>query len=189
MWLLAAARQWFTETAMPVRVASEYTREEDSCMPDETLQARQVRLMEIEAESLHQALDKFDNSRFTIKNWAVTSTGAILALSVNAKSAGIGLIGFAVVPLFAYLEVLYMYIQTGVVDRIDRVEQLLDSTMRDTAPLAQSDYRFGTSQAFAGKFDFRGLLATLRGRPHIYALYLGLLAATTVDVLVLGFFS
>jgi hypothetical protein len=70
-------------------------------MPDETLRARQIRLMEIEAESLHQALDKFDSSRFAIKNWAVTSTGALLAWSVNAKNAGIALVGFAIVPLFA----------------------------------------------------------------------------------------
>ena len=75
-------------------------------MSDETLRARQIHLMEIEAESLHRALDKFDNSRFTIKNWAVTSTGALLALSVNAKNAGIALVGFAIVPLFAYMEIL-----------------------------------------------------------------------------------
>jgi hypothetical protein len=158
-------------------------------MSDETLRARQIHLMEIEGESLHRALDKFDNSRFTIKNWAVTSTGALLALSVNAKNAGIALVGFAIVPLFAYMEILYMYIQTGLLERISRVEQLLNSTMRDTAPLAGSDYRFGTGQAFEGKFDARGLLATLRGRPHIYVLYLGLLGATVTDVVVLNFIS
>jgi hypothetical protein len=156
-------------------------------MPDETLQARQTRLMEIEAQSLHQALDKFDNSRFTIKNWAVTSAGALLALSVNARNSGIAIVAFVVIVLFAYLELLYMYIQAGVLDRINRVEQLLDSTLRSTAPQADSGYRFGTSQAFEGKFKVKGLLAVLRGRPHIYVLYLGLMAATAADVLVLNF--
>ena len=146
-----------------------------------------MHLLEFESESLHQALDKFDNSRFAIKSWAVTSTGALLALSVNARNFGIALVGFAIVPIFAYLELLYMYIQIGVAGRINRVEELLDATMRTTAPLADDDYRFGTSQAFEGKFDARGLLATLRGRPHIYVLYLGLLAATLIDVLVLKF--
>lgn len=158
-------------------------------MSDETFQTRQIHLMEIEAESLHQALDKFDTSRFTIKNWAVTSTGALLALSVNAKNSGIALVAFVIIPLFAYLELLYMYIQTGVLERINRVEQLLDSTLHGRVSLADGGYRFGTSQAFEGRFDVKGLLATLRGRPHIYVLYLGLLAATAADVLVLNLVS
>lgn len=156
-------------------------------MSDETVQQRQIRLLEFELESLQKALDKFDSSRFMIKNWAVTSTGALLALSVNAKNSGIALVGFAVVPLFAYLELLYMYIQTGVIARINHVEQLLDSTMRTTGPLAENEYSFGTSQAFKGRFDAKGLLAALRGRPHIYILYAGLLVAIVTDVLVLNF--
>jgi hypothetical protein len=35
----------------------------------------------------------------------------------------------------------------------------------------------------------KGLVAILRGRPHIYVLYLGLLAAILIDVLVLKFLA
>ena len=156
-------------------------------MSDETLRARQMHLLEFELDSLQKDLDKFDNSRFTIKSWAVTVTGALLALSVNAKNSGIALIGLVIVPLFAYLELLYMYLQTKVISRADCIEHLLNSTMWADGPLAEDKYRFGTGQAFKGKYEIKGLLATLRGRPHIYVLYLGLLAATLIDVLVLKF--
>src|SRR5262249_51890331 len=139
-------------------------------MSDETVRARQIHLLEFELDSLQKALDKFDNSRFTIKNWAVTVTGALLALSVTAKNFGIALVGLAIVPIFAYLELLYMYIQTKVSSRIDNIENLLDWTMRVDGPLPEGEYSFGTSQAFAGKFEVKGLVATLRGRPHIYVL-------------------
>ncbi len=158
-------------------------------MSDETVRARQIRLLELEFESLQKALDKFDNSRFMIKNWAVTVTGALLALSVNAKNFGIALVGFAIVPLFAYLELLYMYMQRKVTSRADHIEYLLDLTMRIDGPLAEADYSFGVSQAFKGKFEAKGLVKTLSGRPHIYVLYLGLLLATLVDVLVLKFLA
>jgi hypothetical protein len=54
-------------------------------MPDEQARTTQMHLLEFELELLQKTLDKFDNARFTIKNWAVTLTGALLALSVNAK--------------------------------------------------------------------------------------------------------
>jgi hypothetical protein len=117
---------------------------------------------------------------------AVTLTGALLALSVNAKDFRIALVGFVIVPLFAYLELLYMYLQTKVISRANRIEVVLDSMMRSGSPLAP-DYRFGIGQAFEGVYDVKGMVATLGGRPHIYVLYLGLLAATLFGVLLLRF--
>jgi hypothetical protein len=160
-------------------------------MSDEPVRATQMHLLEFELDSLQKMLDKFDNSRFAIKNWAVTVTGALLALSVNAKDFRIALVGFAIVPLFAYVELLYMYIQTKVNSRLDVIESLLDSMIRNDQPLdLDRGYTFGTGQAFKGeKFDVKGMLTTLRGRPHIYVLYLGLLAATLIGVLLLKFLS
>jgi hypothetical protein len=160
-------------------------------MSDEPVRATQLHLLEFELESLEKMLDKFDNSRFQIKNWAVTVTGALLALSVNAKDFRIALVGFAIVPLFGYLELLYMYIQTKVILRADIIQSMLDSMMRSGRPLVLDDgYKFGAGQAFkGGKFDVKGMLATLRGRPHIYVLYLGLLAATLTCVLLLKFLA
>ena len=45
---------------------------------------RVVRLLELDLEYLHRAIDKFDNQRFAIRNWTVTASGALLALAVSA---------------------------------------------------------------------------------------------------------
>ena len=98
----------------------------------------------------------------------MTVTAALLALSVNAKDYRIALVGFAIVPLFAYLEVLNMHIQSKFISRVNRLEDLLDSMIRTDGPLA-SDYKFGIGRELEqGKFDLKGLVKTLRGRPHIY---------------------
>jgi hypothetical protein len=38
-------------------------------MPDEQARTTQMHLLEFELELLQKTLDKFDNARFTIKNW------------------------------------------------------------------------------------------------------------------------
>ena len=174
----------------PCRIsAARVTARETVTVSNETAQARQIRLLELEFEYLQKANDKYDNSRFTIKNWAVTVTAGILALSVNAKNFGVALVGFVIVPLFAYLEVLYMYIGDNVVKRCNEIEHLLQYAMRTDGVLLEEGYKFGISQAFIGKFEAKRVLLTIRHRPHIYVLYMGLLAATAIVALVLKFLA
>jgi uncharacterized membrane protein len=159
---------------------------ENSRYVKETARETQMHFLEFELGSLQKALDKFDGLRFQIKNWAVTVTAALLALSVNAKDYRIALVGFAIVPLFAYLEVLNMHIQSKFIKRANRTEDLLDSMIRTDDP----DYKFGIGRELElGKFDVKGLGKTLRGRPHIYVLYLGLLAVILIGVLLLKFLA
>ncbi len=179
----------FRRTAACRRSVAGSLPREAFTVSNESGRARMMHLLELEFEYLQKANDKFDVSRFTIKNWAVTTTGALLALSVTADSSGLALLGLVTVAVFAYLEVLYIYIQDHVIARCNRVEELLDSTMRTDGPLAMDDYRFGISQGFKGRFEPKGVLLALRGRPHIYILYLVLLAATAIDIVVLKFLT
>ena len=149
--------------------------------------ARIERLLEMEFENLQKINDKYDGSRFMVKNWAVTTAGAIVALSVTARSPGLAVIGVAAVGAFAYLEILYIYLQDHVVARCNRVEDLLDAAARGDVPTRADDYRFGISHAFKGKYELRGVVNALRGRPHIYALHIGLMTALMVDAAVLAF--
>src|SRR5689334_20927808 len=112
--------------------------------------ARVERLLEIEFENLQRINDKFDGSRFLVKSWAVTTGGAVLALSVTARRPALAIIGVAVVLTFAYIETLYIYIQDYVIKRCNQVERLLDESSRGEVSTLGADYRFGVSQAFAG---------------------------------------
>ncbi len=150
----------FRRTAACRRSVAGSLPREAFTVSNESGRARMMHLLELEFEYLQKANDKFDVSRFTIKNWAVTTTGALLALS-----------------------------EDHVIARCNRVEELLDSTMRTDGPLAMDDYRFGISQGFKGRFEPKGVLLALRGRPHIYILYLVLLAATAIDIVVLKFLT
>ena len=144
-------------------------------------------MLEIEFEHLQRINDKYDGSRFVVKNWAVTAAGALVALSVTVRNPGLALVGCAAVAIFGYLDILYIYIQDHVLTRCNRVEDLLDAVSRGDVPTREEVYRFGISQAFEGKFRLGGLIGALRGRPHIYALYLGLIIALAADAVALAF--
>lgn len=75
---------------------------------------RMVRLLELDLEHLHRTIDKFDNQRFAIRSWTVTTGGALLALSVSARNAGVPIVGLFIVAFFAYLEIVYMDMQVRV---------------------------------------------------------------------------
>jgi len=58
---------------------------------------RMARLLELDLEYLHRTIDKFDNQRFAIKSWAVTTSGALLALAVSTRNSAVALVGLFVV--------------------------------------------------------------------------------------------
>jgi uncharacterized membrane protein len=151
-------------------------------MKSEPNKSRLEKLLEIEFDHLQKINDKYDGSRFLVKNWAVTTGGAILALSTTSKRFELAVIGSVVVLVFAYIEAIYMYIQDQVIARCNQIERLLDATARDEMT---GDYRFGVSQAFEGRLHFTGVVRALNGRPHIYALYVGLLAILAATALTL----
>ena len=137
-------------------------------------EVRVVRLLEIEFDYLQRWIDKYEGARFLIKGWAVTASGALLALSVTANRASLAFIGLGAVVVFAYIEVLLVYLQDHVIARSNMVERLLDSSARGQTPVNVEEYRFGISAAFKGRYQLRGLVRALSGRPHIYVLHLAL---------------
>ena len=75
----------------------------------------------------------------------------------------------------------------GDIARCNRVERLLDMASRDDGSARAEDYSFGISQAFVGSFDVKGVVGAVKGRPHIYVLYLGLMTVLAVVALMLAF--
>ena len=77
-----------------------------------------------------------------------------------------------------------MYMQDQVIARCNHLERLLDAISRGEATPGE-EYVFGVSQAFAGRLALKGVARALNGRPHIYVLYVGLLAVLAATALTL----
>jgi len=150
---------------------------------------RITRLLELDLEYLQRTIDKFDNQRFSIRSWTVTTGGALLALAVSAKNAGVPIVGLFAVVFFAYLEVVYMDMQVRVMARSTQVGQLLHSLVSDPSTLPDDDYEFGIRVAL-GEDPFRWVNVPniLRGRPEIYMFYLGLMAAMVLAAVLIWVF-
>jgi len=150
---------------------------------------RIVRLLELDLEYLQRTIDKFDNQRFSIRSWTITTGGALLALAVGAKNSGIPIVGLFVVTFFAYLEIVYMDMQVRVMVRSTRVGQLLHSSVSNPPMLPNEDYVFGVREAL-GKDPFRwaNVPNILANRPELYMFYLGLMAAMIVSTILIWAF-
>jgi hypothetical protein len=147
-----------------------------------------VRLLELDLEYLHRTIDKFDNQRFTIKSWTVTTGGALLALAVSTKNAGIPIVGLLVVGFFAYLEIVYMDMQVRVMDRCTIIGNRLSAALLDPSTLPENNYTLGVREAF-GKEPFRwsSVPGILKTRPELYMFYSGLIVVMILCTLVLHF--
>jgi hypothetical protein len=147
-----------------------------------------VRLLELDLEYLHRTIDKFDNQRFAMKSWTVTTSGALLALAVSTKNTGIPIVGLLVVGFFAYLEIVYMDMQVRAMDRCTIVGNRLSATMLDPSTLPDNNYAFGVREAFGkGPFRWASVPGILKTRPELYMFYSGLVVVMFLCMLVLLF--
>ena len=148
-----------------------------------------VRLLELDLEYLHRTIDKFDNQRFSIRSWTVTTSGALLALAISARNASFPIVGLFVVAFFTYLEIVYMDMQVRVMRRCTRVGQLLHSSACDPSTLPDDDYAFGIEAALGtDPFRWANVPNILATRPELYMFYLGLMAAMILSAVLIWVF-
>ena len=143
---------------------------------------RLLRLLEIDLESAQRSIDRFDTMRFTIKGWTVTTSGAVLAVSVAAKNPLVSLVGVFLVLFFGYMELAYVDMQVRVMKRSRLIDQYLHAP-----ELVPDEYTFGLGQVFQAKpFSIKVIPSLLTTRPEVYVFYLGLLVAIVFAYLVLA---
>ncbi|MGW3959735.1 hypothetical protein ACWED2_07915 [Amycolatopsis sp. NPDC005003] len=156
-------------------------------MPDDANE-RIIRILELDLEYLQRTVDKFDNQRFTIRSWSVTTSGALLALAVTAKNGVIAAVGLFVILFFSYLEIVYMDMQVRVMNRCTEIGRLLQSSTFDSSSSLSPDYVFGVRSAFGKEpFSLKRMRRIVASRPEIYMFYAGLtgiMSAAVVLILV-----
>lgn len=131
-----------------------------------------------EYDFLQPAIDKIDGQRFQIRNWSIIASGALFTASLSAKIPLIAFAGTVTTLFFCFLEVIYMQMVTGVIQRSRYLETLIAAYR--TNGEEPSHYTFGVGQAFAGYFTFRQIPEMIfsRARIHVSAFYMGLLLVT-----------
>ncbi|GIJ46581.1 hypothetical protein Val02_34670 [Virgisporangium aliadipatigenens] len=145
-----------------------------------------IDLLRLEYERLQSSNDKYDDQRFKIKGWAITVAGALFALGANTKAPALPLAGAFLVLLFAYLEVMFMRLQTVIVARSNEVESLLESLRRNGPGPEHDAYVFGIGKVFMIPFSVRMIPKLVRNRQHISVFYAWLTAAMFAGTLVVA---
>jgi hypothetical protein len=147
---------------------------------------RITRTLELDLEYLHRTIDKFDNQRFTIRSWSITTSGALLALAVTAKNGWVPAVGFFVVLFFAYLEIVYMDMQARVMRRCTEIGALFQSSMLHSLTTLDEGYTFGIKAAFGPEpFRWSRVRYILSSRPELYMFYIGLAAIMSISTLLI----
>lgn len=133
-----------------------------------------LRWLEKDYDDARAAIDKFDGQLFTIRNWAVTSAGALLALGFSTDRAVVPLVGLLSMALFAYLETTYKCFHEDAMRRGHELENLINEARFGAREPA--GHRFGLSPAFNAPTWAR-IRRVLKVRRHITFMYAGLAAA------------
>ena len=138
-----------------------------------------------EHEHLQGVIDKFDGHRFQIRNWAITATGAVFAVSLSTNRPAVAAGGVVIVILFWIVEGIYVNTTAAVISRSNHLERIIAAYRQD--PDAPVDYTFGLGETFLkGQFKFVDLLRILFriSKYDLTAFYLGLVAITALGAAV-----
>jgi hypothetical protein len=85
--------------------------------PYSTNEARTMNFLKLDYEAARAVVDKFDGHLFAVRNWAVTTTGAIAALSLSVAQPLVLLVGLGPSVVFAFLELMYKGYHDEAVDK------------------------------------------------------------------------
>ncbi|HEV7607225.1 MAG TPA: hypothetical protein VGO61_07800 [Steroidobacteraceae bacterium] len=134
-------------------------------------------------------IDKCDSHIFTIKNWALFTSSAVIAFSISQHEDVIALANLALLFAFIYLELIYKSFQDTAIQHNADISARIDRYLAEpTAPdlLIGYSHSFGRKLQYPSVFRVFSLLGN-RNRWHILNFY-GLLAIFSVGAFVVARF-
>lgn len=134
-------------------------------------------------------IDKCDSHIFTIKNWALLTSSAVIAFSISQDRHFIALSNLALLFAFIYLELIYKSFQDTAIQHTTDISARID---RCLAEPAAPDLLVGYSHSFGRKLQYPSLSRIVsivgnRNRWHILNFY-GLLAFFSVGAFMVARF-
>jgi hypothetical protein len=136
-------------------------------------EARTMDFLKLDYEAARAVVDKLDGQLFAVRNWAVTTTGAIAALSLSVEQPLVLLVGLVPTVLFAFLELMYKGYHDEAIAKSKYVETQIQQVAVERSSL-DPDYRFGIG-GWIHRPQIRRMTWTLLNRHEISTFYVGLI--------------
>ena len=131
-------------------------------------------LLRLDYEISRSVINAFTDRLFTVRNWAVTLTGAIVALSLTAEQPVVLAVGLVPPLFFAFLESIYQSWLSSAILRSEYLESQMHEVALNGGALDQS-YEFGVRGWIHSPYpQFRQMILGLLRRREALTLYLGL---------------
>ena len=150
-----------------------------------------VKALTLDYESTLDFIDKCDNHIFTIKNWALITSSAVIAFSISTSMGFIVLVNLLLIPAFLYLELIHKSFQDSAIEHTTDISERID---RSLSPSSTNDLTEGYKFGFGRRLQYPSIgrcAAILRNknRRHIVNFY-GLIAAFSIgSFIVSGYFA
>jgi hypothetical protein len=131
-------------------------------------------------------IDKCDQHMFTIKNWALVTTSAVIAFSISQGEHMIVLINLVLILAFMYLELIYKSFQDTAIDHSTDIAERIDRHLAGDVGELLKGYKFG----FGRRLQYPsigqvGKVLRNRFRRHIRNFY-GIIALFSVGAFYVG---
>jgi uncharacterized membrane protein len=145
-------------------------------------QTRILDLLKLDYEAARAVVDKLDNHLFAVRNWAVTTIGAIAALSATVDKPPVLLVGLVPTFLFGVLELMYKGFHDDAISHSRYLErQIHRVAILGTMP--EADYEFGIG-GHIHRPRLHRMAWTLLNRREISTFYGGMVLILVVGVVI-----
>ena len=145
-------------------------------------QDRTIDLLKFDYQVARSLIDKFENHVFVVRNWAVTTTGAIVAISLSADQRLVLLVGLVPPIFFGLIELIYQCWTWEAVIYSRDIEARLHRVAIENRAVGD-DYEFGVRR-WIHRPELGRMRRMLFRRREILTLYVGLLLVPIVGVLI-----
>jgi len=145
-------------------------------------QDRTIDLLKFDYQVARSLIDKFENHVFIVRNWAITTTGATVAISLSADQRLVLVVGLVPPTFFGLLELIYQCWTWEAVEYSRDIEDRLHQVAIENHAL-DDDYKFGVRR-WIRRPGLGRMAQMFFRRREILIFYVGLLLVPVVGLLI-----
>jgi hypothetical protein len=143
------------------------------------------RLLEFEYHHVRTRLDQLENLRFRVKEWAISISGILIALGINAGQQSVVLLCIPVALVLAMVEADYLARLQALDARSNELEGTIEAIRRDPSSIEAEAYVFGMRAVPPARQTVKGFAEMFGGQSRAGFAYVlivigALVAAATI---------
>lgn len=144
----------------------------DPSLPDQARNERVLEFIKLDYEASHARVGHHDDQRFQVRSWAVTTAGAIVAVSLSLGRPQVILPALFTTLFFLLSELVILSFRVAYVGRCRDLEKLIREYLAGSHSIL-ADYKFSPTAA-SRHLSWRLVVRMLVIRWEILIFYLGL---------------